>query len=402
MKLIDRDIEEVLLSLVRKYPVITLTGPRQSGKTTLVKKLFPDKAYINLENPDQREFANSDPRAFLQRIKHGAILDEIQRAPDILSYLQEIVDTHQKKGHFILTGSNQFSLLNNITQSLAGRTVLLKLLPFSMTEIKKQIKNYDSDDLLYTGFYPGIYKNNLNPTITYRSYYETYIERDLRQLINIKDLDLFQRFMRVCAGRIGQLFNASHLSNEIGVSVPTIKSWLSILQASYVVIILPPYYENINKRLTKSSKLYFYDVGLATYLMGIENQQQLSRDPLRGALFENMVLLELVKARYNSALDHNLYFYRDNHQNEVDIIFKSGSTLIPLEIKSAQTFNPSFLKGLKFVKNLFQDRVKTGYVVYDGKIEQLVGDFEVLNYRNLSQVRRGSFVTTGYGSSVDD
>ena len=386
MKLRTRDIEKVLLNLAGKYPVITITGPRQSGKTTLVKKLFPNKKYINLENPDLREFANSDPRAFLNKIKQGAILDEIQRAPDILSYLQEIVDTQQKKGHFILTGSNQFSLLNNITQSLAGRTVLLKLLPFSLNEIKKQTKNYSTDDLLYTGFYPGIYKNNLNPTITYRSYYETYIERDLRQLINIKDLDLFQRFVRVCAGRIGQLVNASHLSNEIGVSVPTIKSWLSILQASYVVIVLPPFFENINKRLIKSSKLYFYDVGLATYLLGIENQQQLTRDPLRGAIFENMVFLDLVKARYNRALDHSLYFYGDSHQNEIDIIFKSGSTLVPVEIKSAQTFNTRFLKGLKYVKNIFQDRVKSGYVVYDGKIEQSIDSFEVINYRNIPRI----------------
>lgn len=386
MKLIDRAIKDITLSLAQQFPVITITGPRQSGKTTLVKQLFPDKAYINLETPDQREFALSDPRAFLNKIADGAILDEIQRAPEIMSYLQEIVDTSQKKGHFILTGSNQFSLLSNITQSLAGRTVLLKLLPLSIPELKGVADNFGADDFLYSGFYPGIYKERLNPTIAYRSYYETYIERDLRQLIQIKDLDLFQRFVRLCAGRIGQLFNASHLSNELGVSVPTIKSWLSILQASYIVMMLPPYYENINKRLTKSSKLFFYDVGLATYLLGIENPQQLSRDPLRGALFENLVLMELVKARTNKALDHNLYFYRDSHQNEVDIVFKSGSLLIPVEVKSAQTFNPSFLNGLNYLAKLFPDRVKTGCVVYNGQLEQKVGHFEVLNFRKVDKI----------------
>jgi len=386
MQLIDRTIEDVILSLAKKYPVITITGPRQSGKTTLVKKLFPDQDYINLENPDLREFAISDSRAFLNKIKDGAILDEIQRAPNIISYLQEIVDTRQKKGHFILTGSNQFSLLNNITQSLAGRTVLLKLLPFSIQEIKSIVKNFDTDDFLYYGFYPGIYKERLHPTIAYRSYYETYIERDLRQLIQIKDLDLFQRFVRLCAGRIGQLFNASNLSNDLGVSVPTIKSWLSILQASYVVMSLQPFYENINKRLTKSSKLYFYDVGLATYLLGIENPEQLSRDPLRGPLFENMVLMELVKARNNIALDHNLYFYRDSHQNEVDIVFKSGSSLVPIEVKSAQTFNSNFLKGLNYFVKLFPDGVTTGFVVYDGQVEQKVGQFEIINFRKIDQI----------------
>lgn len=386
MELIDRTIEDVILNLAKKYPVITITGPRQSGKTTLVKKLFPDKEYINLENPDLREFAISDSRAFLNKLEDGAILDEIQRTPNLISYLQEIVDTRQVKGQFILTGSNQFSLLNNITQSLAGRTVLLKLLPFSIQEIESIVKNFDADDFLYYGFYPGIYKERLNPTIAYRSYYETYIERDLRQLIQIKDLDLFQRFVRLCAGRIGQLFNASNLSNDVGVSVPTIKSWLSILQASYVVMSLQPFYENINKRLTKSPKLYFYDVGLATYLLGIENPKQVSRDPLRGSLFENMVLMELVKARNNIALDHNLYFYRDSHQNEVDIVFKSGSSLVPIEVKSAQTFNPNFLKGLNYLTKLFPDRVKTGYVVYDGQIEQKIGQFEILNFRKIDHI----------------
>jgi len=385
MKLINRQIEKIVLQLSRQYPVITITGPRQSGKTTLVQKLFSDKKYFNLENPDQREFALSDPRAFLNEIKEGAILGEIQRAPEILSYLQETVDRSQEKGKYILTGSNQFSLLNNIAQSLAGRTVLLKLLPFSMIEIKKYIVNLTTDELMYHGFYPGIFKNRLNPTIAYRSYYETYIERDLRQLINVNDLTLFQKFVRLCAGRVGQLFNANQLSNEVGVSVPTIKSWLSILEASYVVLLLPPYFENIKKRLIKSPKLYFYDVGLATYLLGIETPGQLARDPLRGALFENLVVTELIKARYNRALDHNLFFFRDSHQNEVDIVFKQGSLFTIAEVKSAQTFTTYFLKGLHYFRKLFPERVKKEFLVYDGELEQDIQGIHVTNYRTIAE-----------------
>ena len=385
MKLIPRHIEPILIELSRQYPVITITGPRQSGKTTLVKKLFAGKEYLSLENPDQRELALSDPRAFLKEIQDGAILDEIQRAPDILSYLQEVVDNSTEKGKYILTGSNQFSLLDNISQSLAGRTVLLKLLPFSLIEIKEYIAHLTTDELMYQGFYPGIYRNNLNPTIAYRSYYETYIERDLRQLIYVKDLTLFQKFVRLCAGRIGQIFNAHQLSNEVGVSVPTIKSWLSILQASYVVFLLPPYFENIKKRLIKSPKLYFYDVGLAAYLLGIEAPGQLSRDPLRGALFENLVITELIKARYNQALESNLYFFRDSHQNEVDVVFKQGSWFTTAEIKSAQTFTPYFLKGLNYFRKLFPERMKSEFLVYDGELEQDIQGIHVTNYRTIAE-----------------
>lgn len=384
--LINRDIEKIVLTVATQYPVVTITGPRQAGKTTLVRKLFPDKKYINLENPDQREFAQSDPRAFLSNLMDGAVLDEIQRTPELLSYLLDIVDTRQKNGQFILTGSNQFTLLQNITQSLAGRTVLLKLLPFSMHEIGDLTKDLSTDDFIFNGFYPAIYQEKRNPTIAYRSYYETYIERDLRQLLQIKDLALFQRFVRLCAGRIGQLLNASHLSNEVGVSVPTIKSWLSIMQASFVVLVLPPYYENINKRLTKSSKLYFYDVGLATYLLGIESPQQVSRDPLRGALFENLAIMELVKTRHNCGLDPNLYFYRDHHQNEVDVVFKSGNALIPIEIKSAQTFHADFLKGLQYFTKVLPAKADQGYLIYDGSIEQQIGQFKVINLKKAAGI----------------
>lgn len=386
MKIIDRHIERTVRSVATQYPIVTITGPRQSGKTTLVKKLFPEKHYVNLENPDQREIATQDPRAFLGNLSGGAILDEIQRAPELLSYLQQIVDDKQENGLFILTGSNQFSLLRNITQSLAGRTVLLKLLPFSIDEISKQTQNFSADDYLFQGFYPGIYRENRNPTIAYRSYYETYIERDLRQLSQIKDIALFQRFVRLCAGRIGSVFNASNLSNEVGVSVPTIKSWLSIMTASYVVMTLPPFFENISKRLIKSSKLYFYDVGLAAYLLGIEQTQQISRDPLRGALFENMVLMELVKARFNRGLDPNLYFFRDSHQNEVDVVFKSGSSLVPIEIKSAQTYHSDFLKGLTYFEGLFPDRINQRFLIYDGQFEQQIKRIKIQNFRNSGKI----------------
>lgn len=375
-----------MADLANQYPVLTVTGPRQSGKTTLAKKLFPNKTYVSLENPDTRDLALTDPRAFLRNVQSGAILDEIQRAPDILSYLQEIVDARQENGLFILTGSNQFELLSNITQSLAGRTAVLKLLPFTLKETGAFYPDRETDTILYYGFYPGIFSENRNPTIAYRSYYETYIERDLRQLINLKDLTLFQKFVRLCAGRIGQVFNASNLANETGISVPTVNSWISILKTSYIVMLLQPFYRNINKRLTKTPKLYFYDVGLAAYLLGIENEQQLARDPLRGALFENMVIMELVKSRFNRGLDHNLTFFRDGHQNEIDAIYSSGRMDVPVEIKSAQTFNQTFLKGLIYFKKLFPDQVRTGYVVYDGDQEQSLNSFELINFRKAAKI----------------
>ncbi len=369
----------------KQYPLIIITGPRQSGKTTLVKKVFSDKPYFNLENPDIREFAIEDPRAFLNPIKTGAILDEIQRAPILLSYLQEIVDQHPEPAKFVLTGSNQFLMMMNVTQTLAGRTVLLKLLPFTINEIKSYIQDMSTDELLLQGFYPGIYKNRLNPTIAYRSYYETYIERDLRQLVQIKDLMIFRKFVKLCAGRIGQIFNASQLSNEIGVSVPTIKSWMSILETSYIAMLLPPYFENIKKRLIKSPKLYFYDVGLAAYLLGIETPDQLFRDPLRGALFENMVIVDIMKTRFNQGLDPNLFFYRDSQQNEVDVLFKEGSYFRIGEIKSAQTFTSAFKKGIVAFRKVFPNRIRKEFIVYDGDFEGEVDGISVVNYRNIAE-----------------
>lgn len=382
MNYFPRQIEKELHEVSQKYSVVTITGPRQSGKTTLVREQFKKLPYFSLENPDVRLLIKSDPRAFINSNPLGAVIDEIQHAPELLSYLQQIVDEKKNNIKFILTGSNQFSILNSISQSLAGRTAVLKLLPLSMDEIR-QLLPLKTDEIIYNGFYPAIYSQNLNPTKSYRYYYETYLERDVRQMIHLKDLDLFQKFMRICAGRIGNIFNASSIANEIGTSVPTIKSWISILQASYIVILLQPYFENINKRLIKTPKIYFYDVGLATYLLGIEDYNQISRDPVRGGLFENLVLSELIKYRYNIGMDHNLFFYRDSHSNEIDFVFKKGQELTVIEVKSSQTFHSGFLKGLNHFSSVFGNRIKQKLLVYDGDFEQEVKEAQVVNLKNL-------------------
>lgn len=383
MKYIRRDIEKEVLDASKYFPVVTITGPRQSGKTTMVRNLFADLPYFSFENPDIRLFAKNDPRAFLSQNESGAILDEIHLAPEIISYLQQIVDENKTSTKYILTGSNNFSIIRNVSQSLAGRTAILKLLPFSLNEIQ-EINTFSTDQLILKGFYPEIYSHNYNPVKVYRSYYETYLERDLRQIVNIKDLSLFQKFIRICAGRIGNIFNASSIASEVGVSVTTINAWISVLEASFVVLLLQPYYENINKRLIKSPKLYFYDVGLASYLLGIEELNQVARDPLRGALFENLVLMDIIKLRYNQGLDHNLFFYRDSHQNEIDIVYKTGHYLITIEVKSSQTFLIDFLKGLKHFKNLMNDKIDKQFLAYDGEYEQKSDGIQIANFRHLT------------------
>ncbi|MFH1429560.1 MAG: ATP-binding protein [Candidatus Margulisiibacteriota bacterium] len=384
---IQRDIAPKLIELSKLYPVVTITGPRQSGKTTLVKKTFPDIPYYSLEDPDIRELAINDPRGFLQKSSKKIILDEIQKVPELLSYIQGIVDIDNISGQFILTGSQQFELAAGINQSLAGRTALLKLLPLTVNEIESARKKYSIDEYLVNGFYPRIYDKKIDPTQTYKDYFETYVQRDLKQLINIKDLMSFRKFVKLCAGRTGQIFIASTLANEVGVSVPTINSWISILEASYIIFLLEPYYENIGKRLIKSPKIYFYDVGLASYLLGIENTVQVSRDPLRGALVENLVILELIKNRFNQSKDHNLFFYRDKHKNEIDVIIKSGHEIIPVEIKSSSTFHVDFLKGIDYISKIIPDRIKSSYVVYTGNIEQTIHSTSLINYKHLNEIR---------------
>lgn len=378
-----RDIEKEALALAEDYPVITITGPRQSGKTTLAKHLFKDLPYFSFENPDLRSLVINDPRKFLSPLTKGAIFDEVQNVPDILSYLQEIVDNRKSKILFVITGSNHFAVMQKVTQSLAGRTAILKLLPFNLMETGLE-NSLSTNELLVKGFYPAVFKSKLSPSKIYRNYYETYLQKDVRQLIQIKDLNLFDKFIRICAGRTGNLLNTANIANETGLSMPTIKSWLSVLEASYIIMLLPPFYENIKKRMIKSPKLYFFDVGLASYLLGITDKDQMSRDPLRGALFENMVVMEMVKQRYNSGLDHNLSFFRDSHHNEVDIVSTHGRKLTPVEIKSSQTFNPDFMKGLDYFKSLFSERVENDFLIYDGSIEQ-AGNRSILNYKTFSK-----------------
>jgi len=346
MELLTRTAESYLLQVANQYPVITITGPRQSGKTTLCRKVFADKKYISLENLDTRQFAREDPRGFLAGLPDGAILDEIQHTPDILSYIQTIVDDDKRNGMFILTGSQQFEVTNVINQSLAGRTALLKLLPFSIEELAASLAGVSIDRLLLSGFYPRIWKEDLQPAQTLAAYLETYVERDIRQLINIKDLGLFQRFVTLCAGRVGQLLNFNNLAADAGVSHQTARNWLTLLEASYIVFRLPPYAANISKRLVKSSKLYFYDVGLAAHLLGLESELHVSRDPLRGNLFENMVIMEALKYRLHRGKRSNLHFYRDSNGNEVDLLLSLGPDLYPVEIKAGMTVNRDYFKGL--------------------------------------------------------
>ncbi|MDY0344069.1 MAG: ATP-binding protein [Lentimicrobium sp.] len=382
---LKREIEQEVLEMVGQYPVLTITGPRQSGKTTLVKHLFGYLPYYNFESPDTRRLVESDPRAFLQQNQKGAILDEIQNIPELISYLQQVVDENRDNLKFILTGSNQFSLMDSVTQSLAGRTAIIKLLPLSLAEIGNSF-NISTDDLIFKGFYPGVYSHNLSPHKAYRNYYETYIERDLHKLIKVKDLSQFQHFVRIFAGRVGNLVNLSAIAGEIGASVGTIKAWITILEASYIVYLLHPYSDNRGKRLIKSPKVYFYDVGLLSFLLGIEDTNQLSRDPLRGAIFENMIVMELMKMRFNKGLDTNMFFYRDSNHSEIDIVISRGRLLQPVEVKSSKTFHPDFLKQFTRFQKTLPDRIIDPLLIYDGDLEQKVQGIEVVNYRRLSEL----------------
>lgn len=384
-KYIHRELSSVLEEAYRYFSVITVTGPRQSGKTTLIRNLFPHLPYYSLESLDIRSFAENDPIAFLNQNEEGMILDEVHNAPDLLSYIQGIVDEHPDK-RYILSGSSQFAMLKRVTQSLAGRTAVFELMPLSYSETKDLTADVPLDKLLFNGFYPAIYSGRNVPEFLYPAYMKTYLDRDVRDLLQIKDMMQFHIFIKLCAGRIGSLFKASELANEIGVSPNTITSWLSVLQASYIVTLLPPYFENTSKRLTKMPKLYFLDTGLACYLLGIESPEQLSRDKMRGALFENFVVTEALKQRYNQGKESNLYFYRDSNQNEIDLLLKRNTRLYGIEIKSSMTYHKDFEKALKRIDEWVKAPVDGKAVVYAGNFENTAGKIKLLNYTNMDEV----------------
>lgn len=346
--MIPRDAEKTIRALLRGFPVITITGPRQSGKTTLAKNIFVNKPYASLEDPDVRLSAQDDPRAFLERFPNGAVLDEVQRCPDLLSYLQTTVDADGRMGLFILTGSQQFGLLSGITQSLAGRTAFMELLPFSISELEMAGKLPKSlDDMLIKGGYPPLYDRELQISSWFGAYVTAYIERDVRQVLKVQELETFQRFVRLCAGRTGQLLNLTSLASDCGITHNTAKSWISVLEASYILFQLRPHHANFNKRLIKAPKLYFYDAGLASWLLGIQTLQQLELHPLRGNIFETFIVSELMKSRLNRGERPNLYFWRDSNGNEVDVVIELGQRLMPVEIKSGKTVARDFFSGLE-------------------------------------------------------
>jgi len=364
--MIQREAETELKILAAQFKAVAIVGPRQSGKTTLVQKVFDGKPYVNLENPDMRRFAMEDPRGFLSNYPQGAILDEIQRVPELFSYLQQILDEHQANGMFILTGSNNFLLQESISQSLAGRVSYLFLLPLTISEIGGREKN--ADGIIFKGCYPALYNNATDASRFYANYIRTYVERDVRLIKNITDLYLFEKFLRLCAGRIGQLLNMSSLASEVGVDVKTISSWIGVLEASFIVFRLQPYHKSFNKRVVKMPKLYFYDTGLAVALLGIESTDQLAFHSSRGSLFENMVIVDFLKGRYNNGKLNNLFFWRDSKGNEIDLLLEGGDSRLPVEIKSGQTISEDSFRGIRFWNKLTD--TAGGYLVYGGEATQ--------------------------------
>ncbi len=384
MTYIPRNAEPRLQHFASGYPVVVVTGPRQSGKSTLVRHAFPDHRYVSLEDLDQREFAETDPRGFLNQFGDGAILDEAQRCPALFSYLQTRVDERQQPGEFILTGSQQFGLLSGITQSLAGRAALLTLLPMTYDELQRSGNVGENlDRILFDGAYPPIFDRGLEPHPWYGNYVRTYLERDVRQLINVQDLGTFQRFLKLCAGRTGQLLNLSSLANDCGITHNTAKAWISVLEASYIVHLLPPHHQNFNKRLVKTPKLYFLDTGLACWLLGIQDSDQLTTHVQRGALFETWVISELLKARYNPGEASNLYFWRDRSGHEIDLLVDHGNKLSPVEIKSGQTINQDYFKGLDFWRKLAGETAGQAWLIYGGDSRQRRSDVTVLPWHEI-------------------
>lgn len=366
--MVERTIKKYILRLIDKFPIISLSGPRQSGKTTLLRNLFPDYYYINLENLDERALLQEDIRGFLDNYSEkGLIIDEAQRLPELFSYLQGIVDESGIMGKIILSGSQNFLLMEKITQSLAGRVGLVNLMPFTISELKptKYWKN-NHLELMYKGMYPAVYDRNIDPGVYYPNYLQTYIERDVRNLKNIGDLNLFRKFLQLCAGRIGQILNYTSLGNDLGIDHKTVKSWISVLEASYIIFLLSPHYANFNKRIIKQPKLYFYDTGLASSLLRVRSENELFSFHLKGNLFENFIISEYYKMRLHSGLQPDAYFFRDKTGNEVDLIIDRASGLVPVEIKAGKTIASAFFNGLNNYQKISKVSPDDSYLVFSG------------------------------------
>jgi predicted AAA+ superfamily ATPase len=382
--MIPRSARHAALKLARGFPILALTGPRQSGKTTLARTLFADRSYVSLEDPEQREYATADPRGFLARFDRGAIIDEAQHAPELFSYLQGVVDERCVMGDFILTGSQNFGLVSRITQSLAGRVGLIQLLPFSMGELDSVGALPENlDQLMFQGCYPPLYDRPLTPDLWFPSYVTTYLERDVRQLLAVRDLTRFQRFLKLCAAHTGQLVNLSALANDCGVSHVTAREWLTVLEASYTLLLLQPYHRNFGKRLVKRPKLYFLDTGLAAWLLGIRDPTTLNTHAQRGALFETLVVSELVKRRFNAGQPADLYFWRDNTGHEVDVLFEKDGKLQAIEIKSGATVVPDWFRPVRKWQSFAGDEALAPWILYGGAERYEREGLKVLTWRAL-------------------
>lgn len=369
--MVHRAISEKILQLANKFPVVSITGPRQSGKTTVARALFPDYRYVSLEHPPSRALAEEDPESFLRGYDKGIVIDEAQYVPHLFSYIQVLADEHKRNGEFVLTGSQHFLFMEQITQSLAGRVAIFNLLPFSFEELKNTPwGDHTCEFYLFNGFFPRLYDQEIDPPDFYPNYIQTYTERDARQLVNLSDLSTFQRFLQLCAGRIGQLINQSQIGMELGVDHKTVSRWLSILQTGFQVFLLPPYFENYNKRIRKTPKLYFYDTGLACSLLGIQTVEQLDRHFAKGALFENFIVVELMKQFFNKGLRPQFFFWRDSSGHEVDLLVDFGGALYPIEIKSGRTLNSSFFDGLDYFNQLAALKAQNSFVIFGGAESQ--------------------------------
>jgi uncharacterized protein len=383
--MISREIATIIIKLRKQFPIITLTGPRQSGKTTLLRSIYTDIPYVSLEDIDVRNTAINDPRGFLNNFPNGAVLDEIQRTPELFSYIQGIIDNN-KGIHFVLSGSQNFLLLENISQTLAGRAAIFKLLPFSISELQNDKLVPDTyEQLIFKGMYPGIYDRAIDPEFFYPSYINTYIERDVRQIKNIENLNSFTNFLRLCAGRAGQIINLNSIATDAGISPNTAKSWLSILEASYIIYFLQPYYNNFNKRIVKSPKLYFYDIGLACSLLGIDSANQVKTYHSKGALFENLIITDLLKSRLHNGLDPRFYFWQNKTKQEIDLIIDRPDGPLPYEIKSGMTMNDNYFTNLKYWQKLVDEKAENLNVIYGGDTDLNTSSGNYISWRSMQK-----------------